>query len=165
MALNLGWDNGRNRDRARSVFYRLNQMRWLISHFTADTGESLLLELLASRPTKIVLRLLIKSAAKLKLAKEDAADASADQERCYAKPMLLLMTRNAARVSRKQTNKGHAAVEELAKQNRCCCSDLLLWRLPSQPDKGRAAFDDYKETCDNTAIGGRTRNGSVFKRL
>ncbi len=85
MALNLGWDNGRNRDRARSVFDRLNQMRWLISHLTADTGESLLLELLASRPTKIVLRLLIKSAATLKLAKEDAADASADQERCYAK--------------------------------------------------------------------------------
>ena len=26
----------------------------------------------------------------------------------------------------------------------------------------RAAFDDYKETCDDTAIGGRTRNGLVF---
>ena len=86
MALNLGWDNGKNRDRARSVFDRLNQMRWLISHLTADTGGSLLLlELVASRPTKIVLRLLIKSAATLKLAKEDAADTSADQERCYAK--------------------------------------------------------------------------------
>ena len=60
--------------------------------------KSLLLELLASRPMKIVLRLLIKSAATLKLAKEDAANASADQERCYAKPMLLLMTRNAVRV-------------------------------------------------------------------
>ena len=47
-----------------------------------------------------MLRLLIKSAVTLKLAKEDAADASADQERCYAKPMLLLMTRNAARDSR-----------------------------------------------------------------
>ncbi len=61
--------------------------------------------------------------------------------------MLLLMTRTAARVSRKQTNKGRAAV----------------WRLPSQPDKGRAAFDDYKETCDDTAIGGRTRNGPGFQ--
>ncbi len=90
----------RNRDRARSVFNRLNQMRWLINHLNADTAESLLLKLLASRPTKIVLRLLIKSAATLKLAKEDAADASADQERCYAKPMLLLMTRDAARDSR-----------------------------------------------------------------
>ncbi len=77
----------RNRDRARSVFNRLNQMRWLISHLTADTGESLLLELLASRPMKIVLRLLIKSAATLKLAKEDA-------------PILLPMTRDAARDSR-----------------------------------------------------------------
>ena len=46
--------------------------------------------------------------------------------------MLLLMTRTAPRVSRKQTN------------------------------KGRAAFDDYKETCDDTAIGGCTRNGPVF---
>ncbi len=78
----------RNRDRARSVFDRLNQMRWLISHLNADnTGESLLLELLASRPMKIVLRLLIKSAATLKLAKEDA-------------PLLLPMTRDAARDSR-----------------------------------------------------------------
>ena len=72
-----------------------------------NTGESLLLELLASRSMKIVLRLLIKSAATLKLAKEDA-------------PILLLMTRDAARVSRKQTNKGRAAVERLAKQDSCC---------------------------------------------
>ena len=49
--------------------------------------KSLLLELLASRPMKIVLRLLIKSAATLKLAKEDA-------------PILLPMTRDAARDSR-----------------------------------------------------------------
>ncbi len=62
----------RNRDRARSVFNRLNQMRWLISHLNADTAESLLLELLASRPTKIELRLLIKRVAR-KQTKEDRA--------------------------------------------------------------------------------------------
>ena len=70
----------------------------------------------------------------------------------------------AARVARKQTNKGRAAAEELAKSTATLLpllSDvlpmlrlliknrwlLLRWRLPSQADKGRAAFDDYKEAA------------------
>ena len=82
-------------------------------------------ELLASRPRKTVLQKSFPRALFKLLPQWRAAEASADQERCYAKPMLILMSRTADRVSRKQTNKDRAAVEELAKQDRCCSSDLL----------------------------------------